>query len=266
MICGLRDAFYLNPCLRRYVTEDSVCLHIANLYLSPLQVEKNEEADQKIEQDGNKPEDKAHKAATKIQASFRGHITRKKMKDGEKEEEGEENTPAATEEEATAEGEEKKEATSPVADKAEEAPAEPAANDTAANEKAKSPVTDKPTNPPAASPATSPTAAAAPSEPTKEEEAKAEAEEKPKEAPESKEAPAAAEKKEEEKGEPKQADVPAADASETTDCEESNQTQDKKGEQESGPSRPKKIQCHNSSYLSETERDSIFFSWLRLFM
>uniref|UniRef100_A0A2K5QTU8 Neuromodulin C-terminal domain-containing protein n=1 Tax=Cebus imitator TaxID=2715852 RepID=A0A2K5QTU8_CEBIM len=38
---------------------------------------------QKIEQDGTKPEDKAHKAATKIQASFRGHITRKKLK-GEK--------------------------------------------------------------------------------------------------------------------------------------------------------------------------------------
>uniref|UniRef100_A0A3Q3W557 Neuromodulin n=1 Tax=Mola mola TaxID=94237 RepID=A0A3Q3W557_MOLML len=56
-------------------------------------VEKNEEADQKIEQDGtiNKPEDKAHKAATKIQASFRGHITRKKMKDGEEEKEGDSN-------------------------------------------------------------------------------------------------------------------------------------------------------------------------------
>ncbi|XP_015276171.1 PREDICTED: neuromodulin [Gekko japonicus] len=47
------------------------------------QVEKNDDIDQKIEQDGIKPEDKAHKAATKIQASFRGHITRKKLK-GEK--------------------------------------------------------------------------------------------------------------------------------------------------------------------------------------
>ncbi|KAJ6662232.1 hypothetical protein lerEdw1_012395 [Lerista edwardsae] len=46
-------------------------------------VEKNDDIDQKIEQDGIKPEDKAHKAATKIQASFRGHITRKKLK-GEK--------------------------------------------------------------------------------------------------------------------------------------------------------------------------------------
>ncbi|XP_062983719.1 neuromodulin [Elgaria multicarinata webbii] len=47
------------------------------------QVEKNDDIDQKIEQDGIKPEDKAHKAAIKIQASFRGHITRKKLK-GEK--------------------------------------------------------------------------------------------------------------------------------------------------------------------------------------
>uniref|UniRef100_A0ACB8FH36 Uncharacterized protein n=1 Tax=Sphaerodactylus townsendi TaxID=933632 RepID=A0ACB8FH36_9SAUR len=46
-------------------------------------VEKNDDIDQKIEQDGIKPEEKAHKAATKIQASFRGHITRKKLK-GEK--------------------------------------------------------------------------------------------------------------------------------------------------------------------------------------
>uniref|UniRef100_H2ZZ93 Neuromodulin n=1 Tax=Latimeria chalumnae TaxID=7897 RepID=H2ZZ93_LATCH len=50
-------------------------------------VEKNDEAEQKAEQDANKPEEKAHKAATKIQASFRGHITRKKLK-GEKKEEG----------------------------------------------------------------------------------------------------------------------------------------------------------------------------------
>lgn len=55
----------------------------ALLPCSSLKVEKNEDGDQKIEQDGIKPEDKAHKAATKIQASFRGHITRKKLK-GEK--------------------------------------------------------------------------------------------------------------------------------------------------------------------------------------
>uniref|UniRef100_A0ABI7XQA4 Neuromodulin n=1 Tax=Felis catus TaxID=9685 RepID=A0ABI7XQA4_FELCA len=67
------------------------------------QVEKNDE-DQKIEQDGIKPEDKAHKAATKIQASFRGHITRKKLK-------GEKKGDAQA---AEAEGNEKDEA--PVAD------------------------------------------------------------------------------------------------------------------------------------------------------
>ncbi|XP_004835738.1 neuromodulin isoform X2 [Heterocephalus glaber] len=68
------------------------------------QVEKNDE-DQKIEQDGIKPEDKAHKAATKIQASFRGHITRKKLK-GEKKGEAQA---------AEAEEQEKKE-DAPVAD------------------------------------------------------------------------------------------------------------------------------------------------------
>ncbi|XP_053311407.1 neuromodulin isoform X2 [Spea bombifrons] len=59
------------------------------------QVEKNEDGDQKIEQDANKPEDKAHKAATKIQASFRGHIIRKKLKGGDKK--GDENTGEAVE-------------------------------------------------------------------------------------------------------------------------------------------------------------------------
>ncbi|KAJ4935519.1 hypothetical protein JOQ06_017051 [Pogonophryne albipinna] len=106
------------------------------------QVEKNEDADQKIEQDGttNKPEDKAHKAATKIQASFRGHITRKKMKDGE--EEKEEDSPAAAEE-ATEGGEEKKKV------EGEEAPAkeEEAAGEEAKKEEtshAKSPVAENP--------------------------------------------------------------------------------------------------------------------------
>nr|AAH54277.1 MGC64520 protein [Xenopus laevis] len=54
------------------------------------QVEKNEDAEQKIDNDGNKPEDKAHKAATKIQASFRGHIIRKKMKGDKKDDSSEE--------------------------------------------------------------------------------------------------------------------------------------------------------------------------------
>ncbi|XP_058411818.1 neuromodulin isoform X2 [Diceros bicornis minor] len=68
------------------------------------QVEKNDE-DQKVEQDGIKPEDKAHRAATKIQASFRGHITRKKLK-GEKKGDGQA---------AEAEADEKKDE-APVAD------------------------------------------------------------------------------------------------------------------------------------------------------
>ena len=46
------------------------------------QVVKNDE-DQKIKQDGIKPEDKALKVVTKIQAGFRGHSTREKLK-GEK--------------------------------------------------------------------------------------------------------------------------------------------------------------------------------------
>ncbi|XP_066097258.1 neuromodulin [Saccopteryx bilineata] len=74
------------------------------------QVEKNDE-DQKIEQDGIKPEDKAHKAATKIQASFRGHITRKKLK-GEKKGDGQDAGAEASEKKddaPTAEGAEKKE-------------------------------------------------------------------------------------------------------------------------------------------------------------
>lgn len=58
-----------------------------SLFFFLWKVEKNDDIDQKIEQDGIKPEDKAHKAATKIQASFRGHITRKKLK-GEKKGDG----------------------------------------------------------------------------------------------------------------------------------------------------------------------------------
>uniref|UniRef100_A0AAY4B5L5 Neuromodulin n=1 Tax=Denticeps clupeoides TaxID=299321 RepID=A0AAY4B5L5_9TELE len=203
-----------------------LCRHL-QMFLG--QVEKNEDADLKIEQDGNKPEDKAHKAATKIQASFRGHIIRKKMKDGDKEEDEEKNAPA----EGAAEGEEeKKEATSPAAEKPEE------------TADAKSPVSDKPANPSATSPvaanattpvATSPAGGAA--EPTGEEpkkETAPEAKEQPRDA-DSKDVPVpvpsvqatspSTEKQPEDKEEPKQADVPAA--SETADCEETNQTQDK---------------------------------------
>lgn len=71
-------------------------------------VEKNDE-DQKIEQDGIKPEDKAHKAATKIQASFRGHITRKKLKGEKKGEAAEAEVSEKKDEVSVADGMEKKE-------------------------------------------------------------------------------------------------------------------------------------------------------------
>lgn len=82
-------------------------------------VEKNDE-DQKIEQDGVKPEDKAHKAATKIQASFRGHITRKKLK-GEKKgdaQAAEAEVSEKKEEAPAAEGVEKKEGEGPTSTEA----------------------------------------------------------------------------------------------------------------------------------------------------
>lgn len=189
------------------------------------QVEKTEEADQEIKQDGTKPEDKAHKAATKIQASFRGHIIRKKMKDDDKEED----SPAAEAKAEDNEGEKKEEkATSPTVDKQDEAAKE--------EEKAKSP-----TNSPAAEESKAEAPATSPSEPKKD------VKEEPKEAEKPKEAESAdveaekpsenvdAEKKEEgneeeKKAEAKQADVPVT-ASETADCEaEVNQTQDKPGE------------------------------------
>uniref|UniRef100_A0A3B3ZMN1 Neuromodulin n=1 Tax=Periophthalmus magnuspinnatus TaxID=409849 RepID=A0A3B3ZMN1_9GOBI len=137
---------------------------VCNTFLSRgLQVEKNEDADQKIEQDGTaKPEDnKAHKAATKIQASFRGHITRKKMKDGE--DDKEEEAPVNGEN-VESKKEEESQAKSPEPEKPANSPAPPA-------ESAASPVA-----PPAAA-ATSPTAEAPKAEPKAEEKA----EEKPKE-------------------------------------------------------------------------------------
>lgn len=189
------------------------------------QVEKNEEADQEIKQDGTKPEDKAHKAATKIQASFRGHIIRKKMKDDDKEED----SPAAEAKAEENEGEKKEDekAASPTAEKQDEAAKE--------EEKAKSP-----TNSPAAEESKAEAPATSPSEP------KQDVKEEPKEAEKPKEAESAeaevekasenvdAEKKEakeeEKKAEAKPADVPVT-ASETADCEpEVNQTQDKPGE------------------------------------
>uniref|UniRef100_A0A3B3V2S0 Neuromodulin n=1 Tax=Poecilia latipinna TaxID=48699 RepID=A0A3B3V2S0_9TELE len=202
------------------------------------QVEKNEDADQKIEQDGtpNKPEDKAHKAATKIQASFRGHITRKKMKDGEEEKDGD--SPAAEE---AANGEETKKAEGEEAPaKQEETTGEEAKKEGEETNQAKTPGADKPANSPAgtatspvaaAPAAASPTAATAPSEPQKEE---PKAEEKPKEVEATAKSPTTAtaeekkeEKSEEKKEEARKADVPAA-VSLTAEKEEPNQTNDKK--------------------------------------
>nr|KAF6382023.1 growth associated protein 43 [Pipistrellus kuhlii] len=86
-------------------------------------VEKNDE-DQKIEQDGIKPEDKAHKAATKIQASFRGHITRKKLK-GEKKGDAQAAEAEMNEKKddaPAADGAEKKEGEGPIATEAATGP------------------------------------------------------------------------------------------------------------------------------------------------
>uniref|UniRef100_A0A8C6TP80 Growth associated protein 43 n=1 Tax=Neogobius melanostomus TaxID=47308 RepID=A0A8C6TP80_9GOBI len=179
-------------------------------------VEKNEDADQKIEQDGtaNKPEEnKAHKAATKIQASFRGHITRKKMKDGE--EEQEEEVPVNGEEivNGIEEGEEAKS----TEEGNEDAPAKESKKE---ESQAKSPAAEKP--------------------PAKEEpKVEEKVEEKPKEVevePPAAKSPTTAppapvseekaeEQKSEEKTEDRQADVPAA-VSPTADKEEPNQTKE----------------------------------------
>lgn len=165
------------------------------------QVEKNEEADQEIKQDGAKPEENAHKAATKIQASFRGHITRKKMKDGEKDEEND----AAPDESAETEEEEKKERVSPSEEK-------PVSTETAEESKP----AEQPNSPAAEAP---PTAAAdsAPSDTPAKEEAQ-EAENTAAENPAHDVNAQKEEKKEEEKKEEaKQADVPDAAESQETD-------------------------------------------------
>lgn len=203
-----------------------------------LQVEKNEEADQKIEQDGtaNKPEDKAHKAATKIQASFRGHITRKKMKDGEKEKDGD--SPAAAEE-ATEGGEEVQKAEGEKKVNGEVAPEEGEVKKEQEASQTKSPVAEKPANSPAAPPTT---------EPQKQEpKPEVKPEEKPKEAETKSPTTAAAEEKKEEKEqseekqeEARQADVPAA-VSQTAEEEEPNQTKDQAGTLTPGPA----TQIHN---------------------
>ncbi|XP_051963766.1 neuromodulin [Xyrauchen texanus] len=182
-------------------------------------VEKNEEADQEIKQDGIKPEENAHKAATKIQASFRGHITRKKMKDGEKEENG-----AVPEESAeTTEGDDKKERISP----SEEKPPEVSTETAEKNKPAKSPAAEQPNSPAAEVPPTV-TADPTPSDTPAKEDVKEQPQEveKPKE-PESAsdavaekpaEEPAVnAQNEEEENEEAKQAHVPDDAESRETD-------------------------------------------------
>lgn len=177
-----------------------VCVTL-NVFLFS-QVEKNEEADQEIKQDGTKPEENAHKAATKIQASFRGHITRKKMKDGEKETENgsvpEESTEAEEKQEQITSSEEK-----PAEENAEEA------------KPVKSPAAEQPNSPAAEAPPTAatplPSDAAAKEEvqeqPQEEEKTKEEADEKPAE-------DVNAQKEEEEA---KQADVPDVSEKQQTD-------------------------------------------------
>jgi hypothetical protein len=88
-------------------------LELPFLSLFLTKVEKNDE-DQKIEQDGIKPEDKAHKAATKIQASFRGHITRKKLKGEKKGDAAEAEANEKKDEAPMADGVEKKEGEGPA--------------------------------------------------------------------------------------------------------------------------------------------------------
>lgn len=165
-------------------------------------VEKNDE-DQKIEQDGVKPEDKAHKAATKIQASFRGHITRKKLK-GEKKGDA----PAAE-----AEANEKKD-DAPIADGVEKKEGDgPATTDAAP---ATSPKADEPSK-----------AGDAPSEEKKGEGDAAPSEEKAGSAETESAAKATTDNSPSSKAEdgpakeePKQADVPVTDAAATTPAAE----------------------------------------------
>ncbi|XP_065498225.1 neuromodulin [Caloenas nicobarica] len=182
---------------------------------SSSKVEKNEDGDQKIEQDGIKPEDKAHKAATKIQASFRGHITRKKLK-GEKKGDAlaSESDAADKKEEGPAGGAaENKESEAPAATEAaaadsaqleegskdSSAPAEEKKGDGAADTGSEQPAPQAAT--PAASSEEKPAAAAETESATK---------------ASTDNSPSLKADEAQDKEEPKQADVPAADATATT--------------------------------------------------
>ncbi|XP_026082906.1 neuromodulin isoform X1 [Carassius auratus] len=191
-------------------------------------VEKNEEADQEIKQDGTKPEENAHKAATKIQASFRGHITRKKMKDEDKD--GENDTAP----DESAEMEEKKERVSPSEEKPVEVSTETAEESKPA---------EQPNSPAAEAPPTAATDSAPSDTPTKEE-----AQEQLQDAEEPKEAENTAaaddittqkeeekeEEEEEEEEEAKRADVPD-DTPAATESQETDQTDKKEALDDSKP-------------------------------
>lgn len=220
----------------------------ALLLHSSSKVEKNEDGDQKIEQDGIKPEDKAHKAATKIQASFRGHITRKKLKGEKKGDAPASETDAADKKEEGPAGgaAENKESEAPAATEAgaadsaqqeegskdSSAPAEEKKGDGAADTGSEQPAPQAAT--PAASSEEKTAAAAAPE---RESATKASTDNSP-----SLKADEAQDKEE-----PKQADVPAADTTATTtpaaedatakataqpqmETVESSQTEEKTGE------------------------------------
>lgn len=215
------------------------------LPFSSSKVEKNEDGDQKIEQDGIKPEDKAHKAATKIQASFRGHITRKKLK-GEKKGDApaSESDAADKKEDGPAGGAaENKESEAPAATEAaaadsaqleegskdSSAPAEEKKGDGAADTGSEQPAPQAAT--PAASSEEKPAAAAETESATK---------------ASTDNSPSLKADEAQDKEEPKQADVPAADTTATTtpaedatakataqpqmETVESSQTEEKTGE------------------------------------
>ncbi|XP_009328734.1 PREDICTED: neuromodulin [Pygoscelis adeliae] len=167
------------------------------------QVEKNEDGDQKIEQDGIKPEDKAHKAATKIQASFRGHITRKKLKGEKKGDAPASETDAADKKEegpagGAAENKESEAPTATEAAAADRAQLEEGSKDSSvpAEEKkaAATPAASSEENPPPAAAAETESATKASTD----------------------NSPSLKADEAQDKEEPKQADVPAADTTATT--------------------------------------------------
>lgn len=218
----------------------------ALLPCSSSKAEKNEDGDQKIEQDGIKPEDKAHKAATKIQASFRGHITRKKLK-GEKKGDA-----PASETDATDKKEEGP-ASGAAENKESEAPAatEAATADSAQQEEgskdSSAPVEEKKGDGAADTGSEQPAPQAATPAASSEEKSAAAPERESATKASTDNSPSSKADEAQDKEEPKQADVPAADTTATTtpaaedatakatvqpqmETVESSQTEEKTGE------------------------------------